>query len=743
MSLRRARWVTGGLVALALASSVAVVLTSRSVTTSERLARQNNVFRSWRPAELRRVRVASLESPTESPILLTRIAESTDPHDFALGAEEPRKADPGAVAELLGALEFATWLRRIEPAEVDRQSFGLQDPELEVEVTFRGVDYRLVIGGEAPSPQGGRYAELTGTGVPEPGVGVVAAEFVAQLRVDVRAFLGRQLLPYAKSEIARIELEGEGGERTLVRDPRGWRVGNADGPRAAAEVVDGMFFQMARVTASRYVDLEGAREALGERSVQLTQVPSEGAPVRVRLGGSCPEASDEIIALRETDPVVAGCVPATVLPALLTSAEELIDRSPFPFRPDEIDHFTLVEGDAVVEAVRSGARFDLVRPRRSELELDAGNDFLQALVSPQGELHREAVGSGKAVDRKALGLAPPRGSATVRGLVEGTDEAVDLTVDYGPPDASGRVWLERKDDGVLLALPRQRAAAFSTDDTWTRSRSVLHVEENQIERVLVRSGGATYVVERAPDGGLRLARPEGFELDGGLASDWLSALHDLRAVRWLPRGPAADRAAPERAGPDREGLEVDVTYTEGDERRRLRFSAGARTVGGHLATLDEEGRRSTFVLPSATFRTLTTLPISRLTMSPDVDHLERIVVEAQGLTATLERRAGELVSADGLLTPDGASALEQALRALHPLAAVHVGPPQASDGLARPALVLSGRTRRLGREPETFRFVFGRVGTWQGRTVQFARADGVEATFAFDHDQIQALLDLL
>src|SRR5690606_25005035 len=181
--------------------------------------------------------------------------------------------------------------------------------------------------------------------------------------------------------------------------------------------------------------------------------------------------------------------------------------------------------------------------------------------------------------------------------------------------------------------------------------------ESQVGRVLVRAGGATYVVERAPDGGLRLARPEGFELDGGLASDWLSALHDLRAVRWLPRGPAADRAAPERAGPDREGLEVDVTYTEGDERRRLRFSAGARTVGGHLATLDEEGRRSTFVLPSATFRTLTTLPISRLTMSPDVDHLERIVVEAQGLTATLERRAGELVSADGLLTPDGASAL--------------------------------------------------------------------------------------
>lgn len=739
MSLRRARWVNGALVVLALASSVAVVITSQGITTSERLARENNVFRSWRPSELRRVRVSRF--PDEEELVLTRRTESRDPHDFALGEEEPRKADPGAVSELLGALEFATWLRRIEPAEVDRQAFGLQEPSLEVDVTFRGLDYRLVVGGEAPSPKGARYAELTGAGVPDPGVGVVPGELVAQLQVDERAFLGRQLLPYAKSEVARIDLEGRGGERTLVRDARGWRVGDAEGPRAAAEVVDGMFFQMARVSANRYLDMEEARRALADaESVTITQTPTRGEPVRVRIGGSCPGTPDEVIALRETDPAVAGCVPSTVLPALATSAEETIDRSPFPFRPDEIDHVTIVEGEDVIEAVRTGARFDLIRPERREVELDAGNEFLQALVSPTGRLHREVAGPEAPIDRKELGLSPPLGTATVRGLVDGNDEAVELSVSYGPPDAQGRVWLERKDDGALLALGQRRATAFSTDDTWTRSRTLLQVEEDAIERVSVHSEGTTRIVERKPEGGLRLVQPDGFELDGGLASDWLSALSELRVARWLP--PARGAASSDRPAPG--ALEVEVVYEEQGETRRLRFSAGARTVGGHLANLEEgSGAGAPFVLPSATYRTLDTLPISRLTMTPDVAHLEQVSVEAHGLKATLERRAGDLVSADGVLTPDAVATLEQALTALHPIAAVHAGPPRASDGLEQPMLIVSGRVRAPGKDAESFRYRFGRVGAWQGRTVQFARADGVDATFAFDQDQVQQLLDLL
>lgn len=736
MTLRRDRWVNGILVAVALTLTATSWITAESVTTSERRAREYNVFRSWRPGELERIRIARPGQP-HSELSLRRLPDSTDPHDFALGEKEPRKADPGAVSELLGGLEYATWARRVDPDAVDRTGFGLQDPILEVRVTFRNTDYRLIIGGEAPTPRGARYAELTGTGVPSPGVGLLSANTVERLQVDARAFLGRQLLPYARSEMARIELRGEGGDRTLVRDARGFRLDGNDGPRADAEATNRLFFQMARVAADRYLDVAEARELIEKdpAGIEITQVPTTGQSVRVRLGGRCPGAVDSTIALRETEPTVAGCVPLTVLPALTASREDLIDRTPFPFQPDEVDHVTVVEGDRTLEAVRTGARFDLLRPRKAEVELDAGNDFLEALVSTPGELWQAAPES--APHRAALGLSPPRGTVTLRGLVESNDESVDLTVRYGAPDARGRVWIEREDDGALLFLNAHRAHAFSADDTWTRSRSLLQIDKEAIERVVVEAPDGPRIIERMESGSLHLARPEGFTIDAGLASDWLSELAQLRAVRWLAPAEASNRRPTS-------SLDVRVTYRVDGKQAHFGFTVGDRITGGYLAELRTDGEdHARFVLPASVFRTLSTLPISRLTMVPELDSLEQVTVEGQGTRIVLERRAGDWVSADGLLTPEMVGTLEQALAGLRPEAAVQVGGPRPGDGFERPELVITGRMRRPGEEPHSFTFRFGRVESWQGRVAQLARVDGVDATFVFDRHQVQRVLDAL
>lgn len=737
MSLRRARWVNGTLIALAVALSVAAWLTAESVTTSERLAREHNVFRSWRPGELERIRIARPGQPGAT-LTLTRLENSSDPHDFALGEQEPRKADPGAVSELLGALEYATWIRRVDPDAVDRGNFGLQEPILEVRVTFHNTDYRLIIGGEAPAPSGARYAELTGTGVPNPGVGLLAAEAVERLQVDSRAFLGRQLLPYARSEIARIELRGEGGHRRLVRDARGFRLDDERGLRADAAATDRLFFQMARVAADEYLNVEEARRLLADAaSVEVTQIPVTGDPVRVRLGGACPGSPADTIALRETDPAIAGCVPGTVLPALTTGRDDLVDRTPFPFQTDEVDHVTVVEGERVIEAVRTGSRFDLLRPRRGEVELDAGNDFLQALVATPGELRKPENTANDRAEPPIPELSPPRGTVTLRGLIESNDEPIELTVRYGAPNAEGRVWIEREDDGARLALNAHRAHAFSADDTWTRSRSVLQLDKDSIEQVEIETPDGTRVVERQANGGLRLARPEGFALDSGLAADWLTELSGLRAVRWLSPAEASHRLFEPT-------LDVTVTHRAGEERRRFGFRVGDRVPGGYLAELRTDADPpARFVLPASVFRTLSALPISRLTMVPEVDHIERVALEGRGVRVVLERRAGDLVAVDGVLAPESVTTLEQALAGLQPEGAIHVGPPRPGDGFDRPELIITGQLRRPGDEARAFTYRFGRVETWQGRVAQLARKDGVDATFVFDRDPIQRLLDAL
>jgi hypothetical protein len=745
MSLRRARWVNGLLVAAALAATGVAVLTSGSITTAERVARENNVFRSWRPGELRRVRIVRPGEGAPAELVLTRRDGSSDPHDFALGTVEPRKADPGAVSELLAALEYATWARRIDPKAVDRKAMGLDAPHLELLVGFRGAEYRLLVGAEAPTPQGARYAELSGPGGGDGEMGLVGRDLLDALAVDQRAFLGSQLLPYARSEVTHLELRGAGGERRLVRDARGWRLDGPEGLRADTTSVDGLFFQMARVSAGRYLDAEEARRLLATGpNVEVIQTPASGAAVRVRLGGTCPGGADSVVALRDTDPEVAGCVPATVLPALLTPAEELVDRTPFPFRPDEVDHITLVEGGEVLELVRTGSRFDLVRPRASEVELDAGNDFVQSLVNPAGELARPADGAAReplaGTAPPAATLSPPRGKATLRGLVDGSEQPVELTVSYGGPDERGRRWVRRHDDGALLLLSAERASAFSTDPGWARSRHLLQVDRDAITRVRIQEGGTKRAVERTTDGSLRLVEPAGFDLDGGLAADWVTTASQLRAVRWLP--------ADSRTTEGDDGVRVAIDYRADGGEHTLEMQIGERTAGGYRTQLlrggafdENEPKRAHFVLPAEAYRAFATLPISRLTMTPDVEHLERVRLETAGTQVELERRAGELVLTEGQQSSSSAAAFEQALAQLHPEAAVHTGPPRAEHGLNTPELVLRGEVRLPGRAPERFTYRFGRVGLWQGRTVQFARAEGIEATFAFDRALVQQLLD--
>lgn len=753
MSLRRARLVNGLLVLLALASSATVLLTRESVTTSERMARERNVFRSWRPDDLLRLEITFDSDKPGSELVLTRIEGSGDPHDFALGDADPRKADPSAVSELLAALEYAVWVRRLEPEAVDREAMGLDAPVLDARIVFRGFEYRLRIGGQAAAPEGARYAELSGTGAPDPGVGLLAREVVEQLRVDVRAFLGRQLLPYARSEVARVELRGAGGERTLVRDERGWRLGGPEGPRADAEAVNDLFFQMARVSAARYLEAEEARRALeASPSVEVTQVPRSGSPTRVRLGAPCPGDAQSIVALRETDPELAGCVPATVFPSLTTSATDLVDRTPFPFRADEVDHVTMTEGADVLELVRSGSRFDLLKPRARELELDAGNEFVQALVSARGELVTPNLGApGQQANQPSPSdLDAPRGTVTVRGLVDGGDDAVDLTVSYGRPDERGRVWVKRHDDGAVLLVSTSAASAFSTDSSWTRSRQLLDVPKNAIRRIAVEQGGERRVIERTGDGTLVLREPAGFEIDSGLAADWIAAVNELRVVRWLARG-SSGGAAPfgaAQAGSAQRGadaLRVQITYEDDGQEQTLRFGVGDRVLGGYRAELlPTEGERGApFVLAPETQRALTLLPISRLVMTPDIEHLQKVSFTTRGVHLGLERHAGEFVATDGAFPTSSLGAIEQALEQLHPEAAIHTGPARREDGLAKPELVLRGEVRVPGKDPQTFTYRFGRVGTWQGRAVQYARADGVEATFVFERALVQRILDLL
>lgn len=767
MTILGARIVNGALLLGAVALTAAVIGTSQSVTTSEKLSREGNVLSVFRPEQVTTLTLIRLGVGKDAlgprELRLVRDDKSPDRADYFLGTRGGTRADGAAVSELLAALEYAAWLRTIEASAVDRQAFGLHEPRLELRLEMGSVSYRLLVGGPAPTPQGAFYAELGGTGVTSPGVGIVSGELVQKLDQDFQTFAGKLLLPYSKSDLSQLRLSGEGGERVIVSDEVGFRLESERGPRLDDAAVDRVLFQMARVSAERFADVGAVKQALAEGPrVRIEQVPKSGAAVVVEVGGACPSQGGGeplVAALRTSAPELAGCVPATVMPSLTASARELVLRTPFSLRADEVDHVTIVEstsaGPRRLEALRSGAGFELVEPTKKRIDLDAGNALVKALTAPLGTLYADESGPERAPGEgppearprepnpSALGLSPPKGTVTLRGLREGSQEPVEQVVTFSAPDDKGRVWLRRADDGAVLALGPSAAWAFGTDDTWARPRELIPADKDAIQRIEVERSGQRQIIQRQ-EVGFRLVEPSGFELDGQRGSDWIASVAHLRAERWLRDEEDARPEPAMTAGGRREAgsFRVRVVYSTPEGERSASFFVSNRTVGGYRARW-EGSEPGWFVLNAEIERALTTLPISRHSLTLDVDALERLLVEGPDATHTLERRAGELSSVDGTLSRDAVAELSRALSNLRPEAAVHVGAARVLEGIASPELVLSGTTRKLGEPSKPFRLRFGRVTSYEQRTVQYARADGVDATFVAPRDAVERILDLL
>jgi hypothetical protein len=97
--------------------------------------------------------------------------------------------------------------------------------------------------------------------------------------------------------------------------------------------------------------------------------------------------------------------------------------------------------------------------------------------------------------------------------------------------------------------------------------------------------------------------------------------------------------------------------------------------------------------------------------------------------------------------------VREAFSQLLPEGAVSLGAPEASQGLAKPRLVVTlellpgrasvGSPPPAGDKPLVTRLSFGAADAWQGTNVVYVRREGVDATFAVARARAQPLLDAL
>jgi hypothetical protein len=272
------------LVTLAAATAAYAFFVDRSlVSDGDRAARKRDVFPSFRVDDVRRI---ELSHGAEDLILeRTPVGQS-----WTMISPRHESADPAVVDVLVRELEMATRVRDVPPAEAS----GLETPRVRGRVTLGELEYRFVLGGDAPRPEGAAYMRVDGEGT-----FVAGRSLSVQLLRGADAYRDHAMVRYGASQVARLELRSPKEDVTIERAGSTFRVGG-NGLRASRATVDRLFAALAEVRADSFIDDAQADEATATPLPTVTLVPRDAGRPRVRLlfGGACPGDADRIVVVR-------------------------------------------------------------------------------------------------------------------------------------------------------------------------------------------------------------------------------------------------------------------------------------------------------------------------------------------------------------------------------------------------------------------------------------------------------------
>lgn len=716
-----------GLVVAALGLVGVVIATQGRVTTSEKDARSFNLLTAFREDDVSRI-VAERDGKR----LVIERELTGDAGDRSWNIKEPvaEEADAYAIDKFLGSLEFARFVRRIKPEEVNHAELGLDAPLFRLDVAMGKVRYRLTVGKEAASPPGSRYLEVTAEGGPESGVFLVARDLIKELEIDAGTLRGRQMMPYTSNQLSHVIITGtDGAVRKLKSTGRDrWQFdGMERDVRVSRDVFDQVLTQFARTKAEHFIEPAEAEAALGAgKNVRIELTPKEAGRPKgmIEVGGRCPKSENDVVALRRSPDLVAACVPKSVLPALDTPAADLVDKQLFALRKDEVESVLVVRGDKKLDLARKESGFVMRSPVQGDVGLETGNRRIEAMVRATGEL----LGEAKLTE---LGLSPPAGKVTLRSAGESDAAVVEEVVEIGTVSRSGKLAVRRVADGAVMMLDADTARALDADSTLMRSLKLFEFENADFRSLEVRGRGLEQKIHRDASGQIALDLPKGKRADTALTGDAVSELGRLTADRWVSESddPSFGLSTPE--------LTLKLAFSAGDAGvKEHTVTVGAATTGGAFAKLG--GEPGVFILPRRTLDAVGTWFLDRtvFTVTPDV--ATQVVLERQGKKLVLERRADGFVRASGVeLAPQRVAEISDTLIALRAEAAIALGPEKPGQGLEAPEVVV--RIERTAFGPKSLRI--GAGDSWRGQSIHYARAEGVDATYVIAKTKARVLID--
>jgi len=708
---------TFALVAVAVLLAIGFVIDRRSVSDAERKERDTDVFPAYRRQDVRGIELVQGGVKT----VIDRRTEG-DAGDTIWWMTSPRdeRADAASVDKLLGDLEFAGIVRKVDP----KISAGFDAPRLTGTLSMGPLTYHFALGGDAPTPQVASYFRFDGEGS-----FVVSKDFVASLLRGADAYRERTVVPYLSLELQRLAVKGHGASFALERiDEVSFRLPDL-GLRASRETLDRVWGALAEGRAESFLSDEVADRILGADPLVIEMKPRDASKKdgELLVGGECPGHPEDVVAVRRSPTRGSACVPKGMIPGLLMTSAALVDKRLFAARGDEVAALVLesVPSGIKVELARKGTGWHERAPADRDLasdETDAANDLAAALA--KGEGTDLVAGDPK---------APFAARARIR--IERGENKGEEVVLLGPKAATGGSLVRRDADGATMQVSEALAHRLVPSEIALRSRQVFGSSlEGKIAKTLVTEcDGQTQSLTRE-DVGWSFERPSGFHADTAFILDLVNIVARAQADAWI--ADADDGSFGFASG----GCSITLTYEQDGGSRSVGVVFGRQAEGGGYYA-HALGEAPVFLAPRSLHDEAGRLLVDRTGFHVDSAEVASLALARGGARLVLVGRAGKLEQKDGGGEELGEK-LAVSLDAMRADEVVHLGAPRRDEGFLHPSLDV--RVEIAGEAgTKEVHFVIGDSALILKERMFYARLDGVDATFAIARDRIAPLLDAL
>jgi hypothetical protein len=704
----------GSLVAiLALAALVLFWMHDRgAISDAERKDREHDVFPAYRRGDIDFLELVQ----GGVKVRIEKRAEKGDAGDtyWRLTSPADERADPAAVDRLVGDLEFAGVLRRVDPSQASDVSKSFASPRVTGTLSMKPLVYHFALGGPAPVPEGAAYFRVDGEGT-----FVVSKDFVASLLASPDTYRDRVVVPYLSLDLAAVDITTPKGTLSLARvDEIAWKLVSS-GLRASRDGMDRLWGPLGDARAASFLSDADAEKALGPSPIRVVLTPRNLNKPKGELafGGPCPSHPDDIVVLRTAPTREGACVGKGVLTALTLGEDALVDRRLFVSRQDEVAEirFEALPG-LVVDLARREKGWHERKPTDRDLsgsEVDVMNELVTKLVRGEATSVTQATAEWQ-----------PRARVTIHRGGTGAEEVVDL----GPTNDLVR----RHVDGAILHVPEDLGRRLWPSEIAFRSRAVfpngidvgaateLRTACDEVHQVVTHEAGAW-----------KMREPVSATADTLTSTDTAALIRNAQAESWVAD---ADDGS---FGLGKSTCKMGVTVPLEGGTQTFTLTFGKETDGGFYAKASNDG--AVFLASRGLRDGAKVWLLDRSGFRVDPQRVGKVTLRRGASRTVIEGHGGSGVTDAGRL--DRGARVLDALGVLRPEVVVHLGPPRPDEGFG--ASPLDVEVRLEGDSAPRVHFALGDTAVVNRERMVYARIDGIDATYGVAREHVLALLDAL